>query len=42
MPDAFNQPTALAPKQINRTAKRVLTKGLVSAGVKLTHVPFET
>jgi hypothetical protein len=28
MPDAFDQPTALAAKQINRTTKRVLTKGL--------------
>jgi len=29
MPDAFDQPTALAAKQINRTTKRVLTKGLL-------------
>jgi hypothetical protein len=29
MPDAFDQPTALAAKQINRTAKRILTKGLL-------------
>ena len=29
MPDAFDQPTALAAKQINRTTKRILTKGLL-------------
>jgi hypothetical protein len=29
MPDAFDQPTALAAKQINRAAKRILTKGLL-------------
>jgi hypothetical protein len=29
MPDAFDQPTAPAAKQINRTAKRILTKGLL-------------
>jgi hypothetical protein len=29
MPDAFDQPTAPAAKQINRTATRVLTKGLL-------------
>jgi hypothetical protein len=29
MPDAFDQPTALAAKQINRAAKRVLIKGLL-------------
>jgi hypothetical protein len=29
MPDAFDQPTTLAAKQINRTAKRILTKGLL-------------
>jgi len=29
MPDAFDQPTTLATKQINRAAKRILTKGLL-------------
>jgi hypothetical protein len=29
MPDAFDQPTTLAAKQINRTAKRILTKRLL-------------
>ena len=29
MPDAFDQPTALAAKQINRAAKRILTKRLL-------------
>jgi hypothetical protein len=29
MPDAFDQPTALSAKQINRTTKRILTKGLL-------------
>jgi hypothetical protein len=37
MPDAFNQPTALAPKQINRTAKRVLTKGLLHQRSQAIH-----
>ena len=29
MPDAFDQPTTLAAKQINRTTKRILTKRLL-------------
>jgi hypothetical protein len=29
MPDAFDQPTTLAAKQINRAAKWILTKGLL-------------
>jgi hypothetical protein len=29
MPDAFDQPTTLAAKQINRAAKRILTKRLL-------------
>jgi hypothetical protein len=29
MPDAFDEPTAPAAKQINRAAKRILTKGLL-------------
>ena len=29
MPNAFDQPTTLAAKQINRTTKRILTKRLL-------------
>jgi hypothetical protein len=39
MPDAFDQPTALAAKQINRTTKRVLTKGLLHQRRQAIHAP---
>jgi hypothetical protein len=37
MPDAFDQPTALAAKQINRTTKRILTKGLLHQRSQAIH-----
>jgi hypothetical protein len=37
MPDAFDQPTAPAAKQINRTAKRILTKGLLHQRSQAIH-----
>ncbi len=39
MPDAFDEPTTLAAKQIKRAAKRVLTKGLLHQRRQAIHAP---
>ena len=42
MPDAFDEPTALAAKQINRAAKRILTKRLLHQRRQAIHAATHT